>query len=277
MSILIKGLLAGGVLLLVAALHPVRRIILQLPKGHVRRLWLILTVMIAFFIGGYLLFTVAVWATEPSFYMLVVALVFFFGACFVWLVNTLSYQTAVDIRRIATLEQETITDSLAGIFNRRYFDRRLKEETARALRYGLPLSLLLLDIDHFKSINDKQGHLSGDYILGLISKFVLNSTRPSDIVARYGGDEIAIVATNTPGRSARKLAERIRSAVESLAVQLPHAPTASPAIRPTVSVGVSSLAETISDATRLVACADEALYRAKAEGRNRVASYEPRP
>ena len=151
MALLIRGLLVCGALLLVVALLPVRRIMSQLPRGRTRGMWFALAALIAFFITGYLLYAASIWDILPSFSELVVALVFFLGACFVWLVNTLSLQTTGDVRRMASLEKETITDPLSGIFNRRHFDRRLDEEASRAHRYGLPLSLLLLDIDHFKA------------------------------------------------------------------------------------------------------------------------------
>jgi len=123
---------------------------------------------------------------------LIVPSVFFFGAGFVWLTATLSLHTAIDIRRVTVLEHENITDPLIGIYNRRYLDRRLQEEFIRARRYSLPLSVLLLDIDHFKRVNDAYGHQVGDLVLSYLGKLLLSAIRATDIIARYGGEEILI-------------------------------------------------------------------------------------
>lgn len=157
-------LLAGG-LVLVAALFPVGRLIRQLPAGNVRNRWRLLTLCMLFFIAGYVIYAVAHWDHCCTLFDLVVPTIFFIGAVFVEMVCSLALRTALDIKRICDLEQETITDPLMGIFNRRYLERRLKEEVGRAQRYKLPLAVLLLDVDFFKRINDTHGHLVGDLVL----------------------------------------------------------------------------------------------------------------
>jgi diguanylate cyclase (GGDEF)-like protein len=277
MALVTKALLIAGILLLFAGLMPIRRIVTQLPGGLIRRAWFALAAMIMLFICGYFLYAGAVWEIQISPVHLVVAMVFFLGACFVALVNVLSVQTALDVRRIAELEHETITDSLTGIFNRRHFDRRLREEIARAMRYDLPLCLLLLDIDHFKAVNDELGHPTGDYVLASISKLVLSSTRVSDVVARYGGDEIAVIAPNTMPTDGLGLGERIRSSIERLELESPHLHSQRSGLRPTVSVGIAALGGDVKNRLDLLGLADDALYRAKSEGRNRVVLGELSP
>jgi len=131
---------------------------------------------VVFFLAGYLAFAAFNWGKLDRPSDLLVPGVFFFGAVFVWLVTALSLQTVVDLKRMSTLEHENITDALMGIHNRRYLDSRLDEEVARAKRYGLELSVLLMDIDHFKEINDRYGHQVGDLTLANLGR---PSGRPS--------------------------------------------------------------------------------------------------
>ena len=232
--------------------------------------WRILRTLIFTFIAGYVAYTVFFWNNEGTILELVVPVVFFLGACFVWLVNTLSMHTAFDLRRVADLELETMTDSLTGIYNRRYLDRRLKEEVDRALRYDLPLSVLLLDIDHFKLINDQYGHQAGDLVLSSMGKLIMGIARTSDIVARYGGEEFLVIGTSTPLANAPIFAERLRRTVEETLLVPACDLTNGEDIRVTVSIGVAALGRENGCVSALVKAADIALYRAKLEGRNRV-------
>ena len=266
MILIEKVLILAGAALLVAALLPVRRLLVQLPAGRVRRSWFVLATLILLFIVGYVVFA----ATLGDVYVgptdLLVPAVFFFGACFVWLVNTLSLATALDVRRISVLEQENITDPLMGIYNRRYMERRLKEEIAKARRYDSPIATLLLDIDHFKRINDSFGHPFGDVVLQQLGNLIANKVRVSDIVARYGGEEILVIAANTDEAGAVIVAERLRRAVEAMNIAAPG----EQAIALTVSIGVAVFDIRSDDMHGLLKRTDDALYRAKEEGRNRV-------
>ncbi len=164
-------------------------------------------------------------------------------------------------------------DHLTGLWNRRYFDEILNGELARARREKEPLSLILLDVDHFKLFNDHYGHVAGDECLrtvaGAVGKVI---QRPGDHACRYGGEEFAVLLTNTDESGGRHVAEAIRSAVESLA--LPHEKNALGVV--TVSLGMACAdAATIRDVTLaqvLVHAADQALYAAKQSGRNAVVS-----
>jgi diguanylate cyclase (GGDEF)-like protein len=273
-NVLSNILVIAGTCILIGALFLVRQLIAQLPAGLVRRRWYILSIFIGFFVLGYISYTAVFWSRHTAWLDLIVPSVFFFGAGFVWLTATLSLHTAIDIRRVTVLEHENITDPLIGIYNRRYLDRRLQEEFVRARRYSLPLSVLLLDIDHFKRINDAYGHQVGDLVLSYLGKLLLSAIRATDIIARYGGEEILIIAPSTTASSAVALAERIRQHVETHELVLTSEPNKRQAIRITVSVGVVELDQEAADSQGLVHNADEALFRAKREGRNRVVLHD---
>lgn len=271
---MIKFIIIGPVIIgagiLILSLVPIRKLINQLPQGVMRRNWCILSCLIFFFIIGYFIYALVLGSHDISLADIVVSLIFFFGACFVWLVNVLSLKTALDVRRISWLEHENITDSLVDVYNRRYFDRRVEEEFERAYRYGLPLSILLLDVDHFKSINDTYGHQAGDFVLKNIGRVLMDTVRNTDIVARYGGDEICVIATVTGRESTVELAERLRSLVDATDIVPVDEGKGRHLIHVTVSIGVAALDRDIKTAGELLKRADIALYCAKSQGRNRV-------
>ena len=169
-------------------------------------------------------------------------------------------------RRIDRLSHLSTTDTLTDLANRRAFEARLHEEWQRARRYGSPLSLLLIDIDGLKRINDERGHAAGDEVLRTAARGINTTMRAMDFGARWGGDEFAIVAPNTSRGSAQQLAERLLGHVSEQA-------GTRDAVVVTISVGIATFEpEGGSSATveRLVAAADAALYQAKSDGRNRV-------
>ncbi|HEX9675947.1 MAG TPA: GGDEF domain-containing protein [Anaerolineales bacterium] len=229
--------------------------------------------MIIAFVPGYITYGSVARNSYRGPLDLIVPVMFFLGAVFVLLVNTLSLETALDVRRIYTLEHENITDALSGTFNRRYLDRRLDEEVLRARRYGFPLAVLLLDIDHFKEINDEHGHPFGDGILAGLSQIVMNSVRKTDVVARYGGDEILVIATQTPLAAAAELGERLRQRIEG--AEMGQAGEAGGlSIRVTISAGVAGYSDELSSGQSLIQAADQALYQAKQAGRNRTTTAQ---
>ena len=269
-------LVIAGAVILVCSLFPVRRFLVQLPPGQMRRRWSFMTALIVAFVAGYLGYAGNFWHQAEALHDLIVPVVFFAGAGFVWLSCNLSLQSVNDMRRVILLEQENITDPLSGIYNRRYLERRLEEEFTRARRYGLPLSILLIDIDHFKQTNDEFGHQAGDLVLSYLGKLILNGVRASDIAARYGGDELMIISPNTSLALAAALAERLRSQIESHALVLTSEPGQRREIRITVCAGVATCHAATGNCQELVKDADEALYRAKTSGRNRVALQSTR-
>ncbi len=274
LSIIANILIFVGACLLGVSLFPIRKLVLQLPAGgSLRRKWDILSALILFFICGYIGYIVVNWDGSSEDINLIVPAVFFFGAVFVLLVGTLALQTAMDIKQISALKYETITDPLMGIHNRRYLDLRLVEEIERAQRYNFQLSMLLLDIDHFKNVNDTYGHYIGDLVLKNLGNLLLKNVRKTDIVARYGGEEITVIATHTSVPIAANLAERLRQAVETSIIVPADEQEDRQAVTISVSVGVAGLDQQIIDSQSLIKRADEALYEAKQKGRNRVVVF----
>lgn len=160
----------------------------------------------------------------------------------------------------------TIIDALTGTFNKRFFLEHLDQEVARSARFGRPLSLLMLDIDWFKAVNDRLGHLGGDHALREVAACIKKSLRREDLFARYGGEEFGVVAPETPGGQAVILAERLREAVARHPFRYGEED-----FQVTISVGVGSLlGEEPLVATQLIRQADEKLYQAKQAGRNCV-------
>jgi two-component system cell cycle response regulator len=168
----------------------------------------------------------------------------------------------------ARLEMLAHTDPLTQTYNRRALMDRLTEEMERARRYGLHLSVLMVDLDHFKAINDSYGHVVGDEVLRGVSATLQREARTVDIVARFGGEEFVVVLPETGAEGALALAERIRARIAGT----PPVPGGEYGwLRVTVSIGVATVPESrASTPEELIGVADEALYRAKAEGRNRV-------
>ncbi len=163
------------------------------------------------------------------------------------------------------LQEAAIRDHLTGLYNHNHFYLHLDEDFMRAARYRTPLSLIMLDIDYFKDINDTQGHRAGDMVLKELAMLIKKTVRKSDIVARYGGEEFAIILTNTKLAGAADEAERLRKKIEAYEFR------AFPHIRVTMSLGVAAYPhKEISSGGDLVTRADEALYRAKHGGRNRT-------
>ncbi|HEY3330227.1 MAG TPA: sensor domain-containing diguanylate cyclase [Capsulimonadaceae bacterium] len=171
------------------------------------------------------------------------------------------------------LERLAFNDSMTGLANYRYFEKRLVEELSRCRRSESPLSVIMLDIDHFKHFNDTYGHKAGDMLLSQVGLVMRNALRDSDIPARYGGEEFVIVCPETSAAQAGVIMERIRTAVEAGNFDLPHEP-GEPARygKVTVSVGGATYPYDADNGERLVTLADKALYVAKETGRNRSVS-----
>jgi len=166
-------------------------------------------------------------------------------------------------------EMNALTDALTGLPNRRYIVERMEQECAAAERSDRRLSLLMLDIDHFKRINDTHGHAAGDAVLVEIARRIEQTKRLSDVAARFGGEEFVILAVDTPLDAANRLAERLRAAIAATPIEANGL-----RLDVTVSIGVAEKAVDCNNLDILLKAADGALYRAKAGGRNRVESVE---
>ena len=191
---------------------------------------------------------------------------------------SIAFQTA---RLFDELRRMAITDSLTSLFNRRHFFDLARLEFERARRYGEELSVIMLDIDYFKRVNDSYGHVAGDLVLATLARVCRADLREMDILARYGGEEFVILLPNTDVNAAAKAAERLRQKMESMDIELNTTsrrkaaefsnPSNLPArIRVTISLGVSSLDNNVSDLENLINRSDQALYEAKQSGRNCV-------
>lgn len=170
------------------------------------------------------------------------------------------------------LQVEATVDEKTGLANYRVFYKKLREEWERSERYGLPLSIVMLDLDDFKQVNDSVGHPAGDRVLREFAMLVSGGARGTDVAARYGGEEFAMILPHTDRERAERVAERIRAAVFEFSFLEPDH-----ALRLTVSAGVATFASglDIASGEQLVAAADRALYAAKKAGKNRVVVHEP--
>lgn len=170
------------------------------------------------------------------------------------------------------LETSNRTDGLTGIFNRKHWESRLSEEFNRNRRHSVPLSLIMLDIDHFKRLNDGYGHLCGDEVLQAVAQNIGKNLRDIDVLGRYGGEEFGVLLPNTELAGACIVAERLRAGVENLALRYQEQE-----LKVTVSLGVAELSADMERYDRLIAQADERLYQSKRAGRNRWTASEPTP
>lgn len=175
------------------------------------------------------------------------------------------------LRRLYNQKKEKLTelafyDTLTGIYNRRYFDLKINEEVSRAIRYKRPLSLLMIDIDYFKKVNDTYGHPQGDRILSAVAQIVKESLRCTDLICRYGGEEIIVILPETKGKNAYAIGEKCRKKV---ATETKNIITDGV----TVSIGVSEFSG-IKTPEALITEVDRGLYQAKENGRNRVVFYK---
>jgi diguanylate cyclase (GGDEF)-like protein len=187
------------------------------------------------------------------------------------LLSLLAGHAAMTIEReemVRSLEQLAITDGLTGVFNHRYFQMRLENEVKRSVRYRLPFALLLIDLDHFKHVNDKFGHAAGDHVLSEVAGMIRRSVRESDMTARYGGEEFAVLLAQASPKEAQVTAERLRKNVEGLSIEVGE----SQRISVTISIGSATFPENGESRESLLEAADKALYAAKKGGRNRVES-----
>ncbi len=175
-----------------------------------------------------------------------------------------------DVTETVNFEQKLVAmnmmDSLTGVNNRRSLEAHLQEEVDRHLRYRHALSLIMLDIDHFKDVNDTYGHQCGDHILQMMAEIISASMRKEDILARYGGEEFCCLLPETPLEAAIILAERFRTKIEDYLFEFGEA-----CIRVTISLGISTLDEKAATVEALLKKADDGLYMAKKKGRNRIA------
>ena len=179
-------------------------------------------------------------------------------------------QAAVSVENISLHErvsEQALTDELTGLANRRHFGDWMERETARLTRFGGELSLLILDLDDFKAINDSHGHPQGDRVLAAVGRILAHESRGIDEPARFGGEEFAIALPETPTEGAAEVAERVRARIAATEIPLG---TGKESLTVSVSIGVATMPTHAGNANALISAADMALYRAKRAGKNRV-------
>ena len=180
-------------------------------------------------------------------------------------------QSAVsNAHKYDAIRRQVVTDHLTHLYNRRFFMNRANEEIERTLRHKAPLSVLMVDIDHFKLFNDTHGHATGDRVLQTVARAMQDALRTSDVCARYGGEEFAMLLPNTSGENAYYVAERVRRTLQGTRYTGLGLPADA---NVTISVGVSTCPRDATTLDELMGLADEALYEAKSEGRDRVVLY----
>jgi len=211
------------------------------------------------FVGGFFDMADASYQAWLFVYMLVGSMIVF---------GAFGYLTGRNEERFAAL---SLVDHLTGLYNPRYFHERVRQEFALAKRHGTPLTLILLDLDHFKKVNDTHGHQVGDLVLAEVARTVARTVRVGDTVARVGGEEFSVIMPKTDSLGGRDLAERICQAVKENLIQLPGGGE----ISVKVSLGVSGMDMVrAKTSTELFAAVDKALYAAKESGRDRVVEAE---
>lgn len=182
------------------------------------------------------------------------------------------YIMVQDVTEIAAYENRLVEmssrDGLTGVYNRKFFQSKLREEFERYKRYKTPFSLIMQDIDFFKNVNDTYGHLAGDFVLKKFASTILSRIRGADIIARYGGEEFCCLLPETSIESAYTLAEHIRTKIEEMTFTYEEA-----SMQITVSQGVATLHEKMESADQMLKLTDDALYEAKKTGRNKVVVF----
>lgn len=171
------------------------------------------------------------------------------------------------VSRSQRLLQLATGDPLTGLFNRGYVDDRFAVELSRARRYRKQLTVAVIDVDHFKSLNDNHGHASGDVVLRKLSSILLESFRQSDTVGRYGGEEFVVILPEMDIEAGRQKLETLRQRIAHTRIEIPHR---TQQVQITISVGLSSFPNDGEDAARLFSLADTRMFRAKRQGRNQV-------
>ncbi len=181
----------------------------------------------------------------------------------------LSHPRLIEASHYENVIHETINDKLTGLFNRPYFDEAFNQQVALAKRYKEDFTLLFLDIDNFKDVNDTYGHLAGDTALKEIAAVILKEKRDSDIAARFGGEEFVLLMTHTDNVSALVFAERLRKQIEKLEISYRDQ-----VLKLTVSGGIASFPFNTEDPRQLLQMADSAVYLAKGAGKNAIALFK---
>ncbi len=187
---------------------------------------------------------------------------------FLTIKKSFNYPKVVELKVFEEANHFSKCDSLTGLYNRGYFEDSLTGEISRSRRYETEFSILFLDLDDFKKVNDTMGHLAGDYVLKKVANLIINEKREEDVVARYGGEELVVILPETNKVNTIIKAERIRKKIQDMSLVFDGKK-----IQITASGGIATFPQDAKEANKLIQCADQALYRAKAEGKNQICLY----
>ncbi len=182
--------------------------------------------------------------------------------------KSFNYPKVVELNVFEEANYFSKCDSLTGLYNRGYFEECLSGEISRSRRYNTEFSILFLDLDDFKQVNDTRGHLAGDYVLKKVANLIKKEKREEDVVARYGGEELVIILPETNKVNTIIKAERIRKKIQDMPLEFDGNK-----IKISISGGVATFPQDASEPNKLIQCADQALYRAKSEGKNRICLF----
>ena len=182
--------------------------------------------------------------------------------------KSFNYPKVVELNVFEEANYFSKCDSLTGLYNRGYFEECLSGEISRSRRYNTEFSILFLDLDDFKQVNDTRGHLAGDYVLKKVANLIKKEKREEDVVARYGGEELVIILPETNKVNTIIKAERIRKKIQDMPLEFDGN-----IIKISISGGVATFPQDASEPNKLIQCADQALYRAKSEGKNRICLF----
>ena len=187
---------------------------------------------------------------------------------FLTIKKSFNYPKVVELKVFEEANYFSKCDSLTGLYNRGYFEDSLSGEISRARRYDTEFSILFLDLDDFKKVNDTLGHLAGDFVLKKVANLITKEKREEDVVARYGGEELVVILPETNKINTIIKAERIRKKIQDMPLVFDGKK-----IQISVSGGIATFPQDAVESDKLIHCADQALYRAKAEGKNRICLY----
>ena len=252
------------------------KIFRRLPGGKFLKWWKLLIALISGFAICYFVFALAISQRDLNSLLQFMVAVFFFGAVFVLFTLQLIMHTFPWLDQSRGMTSNGIFDETDGIYNLRYFEIRLHEEFDRARRYNSPLTMLLIEIDNFEKASDSYGRRMSGKVFGAICRLLKDSARTSDIIARYGGDQLIMLLPNTALFNAKKAADKYRAKIGGKVLDIEDAKHAviSVPLNYTVSIGVTTLHNDVKLAGELIRRADIALNKAKDKGRNRVALFE---
>jgi diguanylate cyclase (GGDEF)-like protein len=187
---------------------------------------------------------------------------------FLTIKKSFNYPKMVELKVFEEANHFSKCDSLTGLYNRGYFEDSLNGEISRARRYNTEFSILFLDLDDFKRVNDTMGHLAGDFVLKKVAKLIINEKREEDVVARYGGEELMVILPGANKVNTIIKAERIRKKIQDMPLVFDGKK-----IKISVSGGIATFPQDAGESNKLIHCADQALYRAKSEGKNRICLF----